>query len=324
MSPMRHIKHGQRDTKKAKRKVLRTLSDVVDQRKRGSRRIKKRNTISKNKKQSSDEYGLYDTESDASKDVCRSYKHLKKKRRVVSSLNQSFIKSTIEKDCLEDDNDCIDEKPLFGKNRGNSDSSYQSLESCESLNDSMSVNHFIEDTRIDQDMNTSDTVSLSKGFTFPDDAIIIPRKHNNKHIHLASNYSASPDNLKLHSKIVSRKASVNYYRCANKNQFVIDFIITNFEGYVVYVFDKQQNKYIIIDELSLNEQIKKRFITLKGKFYWRKKKEKKRDKDIDFDPHEDDTDFFWDFKKYSGVTSDTSYNSYYYGCKQLPGYSNWD
>ena len=60
--------------------------------------------------------------------------------------------------------------------------------------------------------------SLSKGFTFPDNGIIIPR-NNNRGIPKDSNITYCENNVKMYSKFVDIKTIVEYSLSTNKKQF---------------------------------------------------------------------------------------------------------
>ena len=95
---------------------------------------------------------------------------------------------------------------------------------------------------------------VSKGFTFPENAIILPR-NNNKGIPKCTNLTYSEDNVKLYSKLVDTKACIDYSVSSNKKQHVMNFIDDNLADYVVFEYNEKKNIYEIIDESHLNEVV---------------------------------------------------------------------
>lgn len=158
-------------------------------------------------------------------------------------------------------------------------------------------------------------------FEFPPNAIIIPKQHNKK---MEGNNSTS-DSKQLYSKIVSHKASVEYYHSTNKNKFIVDFIEEHFEGYQVFKFDKKENKYITLSEEDLNKTIYKRFITLKATYKRSRKTAKKyqNQEQIEDDPYETTNPMPSEVATYKSKERDRSYDHFYEKGDSLPGFKHW-
>lgn len=127
--------------------------------------------------------------------------------------------------------------------------------------------------RIYQKENIEEMVPVHK-FIFPENALILPCPNNSyaKLREPKAGYSYTSDNIKLYGKIVDRSEATNYYYSSDKKAFVIDFINTKLNNYVVYEFNDVHNKYMIMDNMKLNEAVKKRLNTLKGKVISKVKK----------------------------------------------------
>ena len=106
--------------------------------------------------------------------------------------------------------------------------------------------------------------NLSKGFTFPSNAIILPRKCN-KSIPKDSNLIFTNENINKYTTLVNTDVCVEYSLSSNKNKFLMDFIETTFYDYEVYEFQEKTNDYDVISDSRLNAVVTRRLNTLVAK-----------------------------------------------------------
>ena len=270
---------------------------------------------------------LSDSESNTDVSPQRSFLRLKKGNNTLMNFRkdeESFsFKGSCNSNCFEYDDS--KEHRTFTSNDGSNIDNYESLfnenegESFDENNDNTSVSN-------DNDNSVEKCTTTTKGFQFPLNAIIIPRKHNKKQDIMNTNYITTNDNRLLYSKIVCQWASIEYYRSHNKKKFIIDFIDAKFDGYEVYKYNTKRNVYCAIDHKELNVVLKQRFTTLKASYYKSRRTAKKYKNmdNLDVDPYLS-KNVHRSKKAYNDINHkrSSSYIHFYRNENVLRDYNNW-
>ena len=235
----------------------------------------------------------------------------KKKALVTSSDRHKNSKSTTSK----------------SKNiqKDDKDSDYSSSKDDLKLSDNLSFTS--EDN---ENVKKPVNKSLSKGFTFPDNGIIIPR-NNNRGIPKDSNITYCENNVKMYSNFVDIKTIVEYSLSTNKKQFVSVFVDHTFDEYIVFEYNEDLNKYEVIEEQRINVVVTNRIKNLISRVGSKRMKElklkygsskhNKMNEDVRFYQKSDSV---FESGEYYDNTSETSFTHMYPNAKELEGYNKWN
>lgn len=179
----------------------------------------------------------------------------KSRRRIISKVkDRSFLRRNNSfLDELEDSSEESCTSPSLNANDIDNDNQNIEVQPSSTVTQQVSTSS-----------SSSTTIESSNVFTFPPNAIILPRK-NNISILKDKKYICTEQNAGRYVKIVNTDVCIDYYHATNGKKFVLDFLETNFEEYTVFEYQQDNDMYIPISESRLNEVVLKRLKNLVSK-----------------------------------------------------------
>ena len=182
----------------------------------------------------------------------------------------------------------------------------------------------------ENDNNIQSLDDLPKGFVFPSNAVILPRK-NNKKIGNQTNIVYTEANINRYSSIVNRISAVDFDRTKNKKRFVMKFVQENFDDIPVYEYNEKKSIYEIVYEKELNLIVKKRLENLLsriGKKELQKLKasigNKKQRQEVEEMRFYTLSGSVYTSGSYTSKNNLSGFENLYEGREELPGYKDWN